>query len=190
MSKKISDLSDASALDGSEQLEVVQSGSNKKVTVNDLLPVQLQEDKEIELNSHDFEMVDDEDHYWFKVSPGTWYSALEAYKTDDGFANYMSLDASIGQSTLSASQGGTASAYMQVNGSDASNNFFIISATRNGDDAVSISGNGDDLGITYSAATHIFVGINDFANDGAAASGGVPVGGLYHTSGTVKIRLA
>ena len=28
-----------------------------------------------------------------------------------------------------------------------------------------------------------------FANDGAAASAGVPVGGLYHTTGTVKVRL-
>ena len=29
-----------------------------------------------------------------------------------------------------------------------------------------------------------------FANDGAAASAGVPIGGLYHTTGTVKIRLS
>jgi uncharacterized delta-60 repeat protein len=29
----------------------------------------------------------------------------------------------------------------------------------------------------------------DFADDSAAASGGVPLGGLYHTSGSVKIRL-
>ena len=29
----------------------------------------------------------------------------------------------------------------------------------------------------------------NFANDTAAAAGGVPVGGLYHTSGAVKIRL-
>jgi hypothetical protein len=28
-----------------------------------------------------------------------------------------------------------------------------------------------------------------FANDGAAASAGVPIGGLYHTTGTVKVRL-
>jgi hypothetical protein len=28
-----------------------------------------------------------------------------------------------------------------------------------------------------------------FANDGAAASAGVPVGGLYHTAGAVKVRL-
>lgn len=27
------------------------------------------------------------------------------------------------------------------------------------------------------------------ANDGQAASAGVPVGGLYHTSGTIKVRL-
>lgn len=31
--------------------------------------------------------------------------------------------------------------------------------------------------------------LGDYANDGAAATGGVPLKGLYHTSGTVKIRL-
>lgn len=30
----------------------------------------------------------------------------------------------------------------------------------------------------------------DFADDAAAATGGVPLGGLYHTSGSIKIRLA
>lgn len=34
------------------------------------------------------------------------------------------------------------------------------------------------------------VGLAGFADDAAAATGGIPVGGLYHTSGTVKIRLA
>jgi hypothetical protein len=29
-----------------------------------------------------------------------------------------------------------------------------------------------------------------FANDGAAASAGVAIGGLYHTTGTVKVRLS
>jgi hypothetical protein len=29
----------------------------------------------------------------------------------------------------------------------------------------------------------------DFANDTAAAAAGVPLGGLYHSSGTIKIRL-
>lgn len=32
-------------------------------------------------------------------------------------------------------------------------------------------------------------GIQDYADDAAAATGGVPVNGLYHTSGTLKIRL-
>ena len=31
--------------------------------------------------------------------------------------------------------------------------------------------------------------VTSYANDAAAAVGGVPVGGLYHTSGTVKVRL-
>ena len=31
--------------------------------------------------------------------------------------------------------------------------------------------------------------LTSYANDGAAASAGVAVGGLYHTTGTVKVRL-
>jgi hypothetical protein len=31
-------------------------------------------------------------------------------------------------------------------------------------------------------------GIKEFADDASAAAGGVPVKGLYHTSGTVKVR--
>ena len=30
----------------------------------------------------------------------------------------------------------------------------------------------------------------EYANDSAAATGGVPIGGLYKTSGTVKVRVA
>jgi hypothetical protein len=36
---------------------------------------------------------------------------------------------------------------------------------------------------------HSSVVQHNYANDAAAAAGGVPVGGLYHTSGTLKIRL-
>lgn len=31
---------------------------------------------------------------------------------------------------------------------------------------------------------------NNFANDVAAQAGGVPVGGLYHNAGAVRIRIA
>jgi hypothetical protein len=30
----------------------------------------------------------------------------------------------------------------------------------------------------------------DFANDAAAATGGVPLGGIYHNSGDLKVRVA
>lgn len=35
-----------------------------------------------------------------------------------------------------------------------------------------------------------FDGLSNYANDTAAAAGGVMVGAMYHTSGTLKIRLA
>lgn len=31
--------------------------------------------------------------------------------------------------------------------------------------------------------------VTSYANDTAAAAAGVPIGGLYHTAGTVKVRL-
>ena len=52
--------------------------------------------------------------------------------------------------------------------------------------------NGDNKEFTLPDFTGTIGVINtagNFANDTAAAAGGVPVGGLYHTSGAVKIRL-
>ena len=49
----------------------------------------------------------------------------------------------------------------------------------NGVDKVTIGASGIQSGVL----------ITSYANDAAAAAAGVPVGGLYHTSGTVKIRL-
>ena len=40
------------------------------------------------------------------------------------------------------------------------------------------------------ASDNIVKVADNFANDSAAAAGGVAVGGLYHTYGVVKIRLA
>ena len=40
------------------------------------------------------------------------------------------------------------------------------------------------------ASDNIVKVADNFANDSAAATGGVAVGGLYHTDGAVKIRLA
>lgn len=38
-------------------------------------------------------------------------------------------------------------------------------------------------------APYSFLPLASYANDSAAAAGGVVVGGLYHTTGTVKVRL-
>jgi len=32
--------------------------------------------------------------------------------------------------------------------------------------------------------------VTSYANDAAAAAAGVPIGGFYHTTGTLKVRLA
>lgn len=49
----------------------------------------------------------------------------------------------------------------------------------NGVDKVTIGASGIQSGVL----------ITSYANDTEAAAAGVPVGGLYHTAGTVKIRL-
>lgn len=36
----------------------------------------------------------------------------------------------------------------------------------------------------------VLQGLGDYANDGAAATGGVPIGGVYHDSGALRVRLA
>lgn len=68
-----------------------------------------------------------------------------------------------------------------------------------GDKEVNITGTANASGSTleYTADTHKINGqiINpelvaaDFADDTAAATGLIPVGGLYHTGGVVKVRL-
>jgi hypothetical protein len=42
---------------------------------------------------------------------------------------------------------------------------------------------------SVAAASIAGAGLGNYANDAAAAVGLVPIGGLYHTTGTVKVRL-
>ncbi len=67
-------------------------------------------------------------------------------------------------------------------------------ATNNGGSTLYRSGslwtNNDNVRLAES--TMILASVSssyNFANDSAAASGGIPLGGLYHTSGSIKIRL-
>lgn len=63
-----------------------------------------------------------------------------------------------------------------------------ISANENGN--MLFSTDGSDTTIISQTPTNIKLeGLGDYADDTAAATGGVVLGGLYHTSGTLKIRL-
>lgn len=55
-----------------------------------------------------------------------------------------------------------------------------IVATRSGAEALS----------NKTLAAPKLSGLGDYADDTAAASGGVPVGGVYHNSGALRVRLA
>jgi hypothetical protein len=58
---------------------------------------------------------------------------------------------------------------------------------------LSVDGNIEVTGSLLVQSTTILSQVSssfNFANDAAAATGGIPLGGLYHTSGTIKIRLA
>ncbi len=43
---------------------------------------------------------------------------------------------------------------------------------------------------SFASVTRVYNISGSFANDTAAAAANIPVGGLYHTSGAVKVRLS
>ena len=52
------------------------------------------------------------------------------------------------------------------------------------------SGSANFLGRVIASGSGNSVLGSDYANDGAAAAGGVPVGGIYHNAGAIRIRLS
>lgn len=180
MSKKISELTDAGALTGTELVELGREGDNSyKTTVNDLLPVQLQEDKTILLNGKKFSFEDNADNHWDLDSTAKTF-----------FATFTDNNTSVQEA---ASGSGEAPFWYGSANVDATN--ATITVGYDGDAGTvkgtltATDGGSNTYSVIVTPAGLTLVGLNDFANDGAAASGGVPVGGLYHTSGTIKIRL-
>jgi len=51
------------------------------------------------------------------------------------------------------------------------------------------SGSANFLGAVIASGSGNSVLGSNFANDGAAAAGGIPIGGIYHTAGAIKIRI-
>tara|TARA_R100000541_G_scaffold5208_1_gene12662 strand:- start:470 stop:889 length:420 start_codon:yes stop_codon:yes gene_type:complete len=72
----------------------------------------------------------------------------------------------------------------------------LVNVTKFVDEADGITNNNNDTSIPTSASVIDYVSNPselvslNFANDTLAGAGGVAVGGLYHTAGTVKIRLS
>ena len=51
------------------------------------------------------------------------------------------------------------------------------------------SGSANFLGRVIASGSGNSVLGSDYANDGAAAAGGIPIGGMYHNAGAIRIRI-
>ena len=73
------------------------------------------------------------------------------------------------------------------------NNFTLDASANNGTLKLARgnAGNTTQDILTVDANGNLKPGVlGNYASDSAAATGGVPIGGLYHSSGTVKVRTA
>jgi len=88
---------------------------------------------------------------------------------------------------------GTIKANVQMGDSVTPANNFVLTAEANDGTMKLARGNQgvttQDI-MTVAANGTVSLILVEYANDGAAATGGVPIGGLYKTSGTVKVRVA
>ncbi len=107
----------------------------------------------------------------------TFTKALQALITKDGVLGFVEA----GDNTSITGTGTELDPYIITANPDGSET--LIEAGAN----ITVTGNGT-IATPYNVAVTIAIE-DDYANDAAAAVGLIPVGGLYHTAGTVKIRL-
>jgi hypothetical protein len=69
--------------------------------------------------------------------------------------------------------------------SNAANNYTL----KNNEDGSFAIKKGTTGMLSIDASGNLKFTLGSYASDAAAATGGVPIGGLYQTSGTVKVRL-
>jgi hypothetical protein len=72
---------------------------------------------------------------------------------------------------------------------DSAGDTLFVRTITNGEIGLTTNIGGEYTFPDYTGIVGVINTAGNFANDTAAAAGGVPVGGLYHTSGAVKIRL-
>ncbi len=138
----------------------------------------------IDMDGHELGASNASDFYWQAGgdSPANANAGVAANVAGDTLAQLYAFDVggsifiniTLGPTYASiVSQGGT----YPTSGSAPSGGYYI---------PVTVNGTPAD-----SAGNIPLVAIaDDFINDAAAATGGIAVGGLYHTSGVVKIRLS
>lgn len=177
MSKKISELTDAATLDGNELIELVQSGGNNKISLDALFSATLWGDRTVQLNGHNYRLIE-EDY------PIDAFRVLFEPESEDSMRVDMNAfnETGNGNYAYSLHQATNLGGDMQI---AAAFNDGAIQAN------IHLYANETDGGVCNIFADKFQLQtLQDFADDTAAGSGGVAVNGLYHTSGTVKIRLS
>lgn len=106
----------------------------------------------------------------------------------DGGQTGMALDSANNQAIVAAGDG-TGNADLTLVGGAGGNYTFTLEADDNVNQ-VTIFGDAVAESITYTAIHHNFPGLQDFADDAAAAVGGLAIGDLYRTASVVKVRVA
>lgn len=108
---------------------------------------------------------------------------------DNGTESTYYVDLGINSSRFSNYIGGANDAYLYTTGSN-----LYIGNTTPSKSVYFFAGNNATSTIMQLSSSQVVVmpyvsSSLNFANDAAAAAAGIPKGGLYHTSGTIKIRL-
>lgn len=73
------------------------------------------------------------------------------------------------------------------------NRFSATGAIAGSAPRLQASGSDTNINLRYTpkgTGTHLFDGLQNFANDAAAAAGGIPVGGMYRNSSVLQIRVS
>jgi hypothetical protein len=120
--------------------------------------------------------------------PAYLYNNAYLGKANDAYLYHVGGDFRIGTATTSSM---SQSLYLFANPSgtiDLAITGGMVGIRKSGSLSATLDVNGSAAVSSYLTLSQVSSSFN-FANDAAASGSGIPLGGLYHTSGTIKIRL-
>lgn len=121
-------------------------------------------------------------------SPTYLYNGAYLGKANDAYLYHVGGDFRIGTATTSSI---SQSLYLFANPSgnvDLAITGGMVGIRKSGSLSATLDVNGSAAVSSYLTLSQVSSSFN-FADDTAASGSGIPLGGLYHTSGTIKIRL-